>query len=413
MDNHPIPQDITGFEFKLIGDMTIKQFAYVAAGVVIGLIVYLFPILAIIKIPLALCIIGAGAAIAFLPVGGRPMDLMFINFFKAVFSPTQYIYQKAGGQIFTEDPSNPSGNKTSGLAEKQLRDFLSFLPKGKNKLDQKESVFFQSLNQYGVSSSAQVAPQISPSFVADHAFANKTQDQAQAVTQATQAPMPATADKAKTEEETISNQALLKSAALLEKELQTAKAKEAAASQVDSKAYLDAHQKVLELQDNLSNMLLEKQQLEAKLIDLQKKIATQNTPVFNASMATAAPAAETKFVRSVPQTMQKSVGLPIASEFPNVITGIVKDPRGNPLSNILVEVKDEQGNAVRAFKTNALGQFASATPLSNGSFTIEFEDPREQNKFDKVAFKAGGEVILPIEVISVDTREELRRSLFN
>ena len=72
--------------------------------------------------------------------------------------------------------------------------------------------------------------------------------------------------------------------------------------------------------------------------------------------------------------------------FPNVITGIVKDPRGNPLANILVEVKDEQGNAVRAFKTNALGQFASATPLSNGSFTIEFDDPREQNKFDTVTF---------------------------
>jgi hypothetical protein len=111
--------------------------------------------------------------------------------------------------------------------------------------------------------------------------------------------------------------------------------------------------------------------------------------------------------------MQKSAGMPITPEFPNVLTGIVKDPRGNPLPNILVEVKDEQGNAVRAFKTNALGQFASATPLSNGSFTIEFEDAREQNKFDTVAFKAGGEIILPIEVISVDTREELRRSLFN
>ena len=111
--------------------------------------------------------------------------------------------------------------------------------------------------------------------------------------------------------------------------------------------------------------------------------------------------------------MQKGVGLPITPEFPNIITGIVKDPRGNPLPNILVEVKDSQGNAVRAFKTNALGQFASATALANGDYTIEFEDAREQNKFDTTTFKAGGEIILPIEVISVDTREELRRSLFN
>ena len=83
------------------------------------------------------------------------------------------------------------------------------------------------------------------------------------------------------------------------------------------------------------------------------------------------------------------------------------------MPNILVEVKDKEGNAVRAFKTNPLGQFASATPLINGDYVIEFEDPRAQNKFEAVTFKASGEIILPIEIISVDTREELRRSLFN
>jgi hypothetical protein len=71
MDNHPIPQDITGFEFKLIGDMTIKQFAYLAAGVVIAFVCYIFPLFTIIKIPLALCSAGVGAALAFLPLGGR------------------------------------------------------------------------------------------------------------------------------------------------------------------------------------------------------------------------------------------------------------------------------------------------------------------------------------------------------
>jgi hypothetical protein len=337
------------------------------------------------------------------------MDLMIINFFKAVFSPTQYVYQKAGGQIFEEDEASlaPKG-KLFDLSQKQLRDFLSFLPKGKNKMGKRESVFFQSVGQPRVS---QVAQSNTPSFVADHAFATQ-----EAVPAAAQAVPPVQASLPKAESQAVSgDQALQQTAALLEKELKEAKAKEASESQVNSKEYLDAHQKVLELQNNLSNMLLEKQQLEAKLVDLQKKLTNQTGPVFSPSLAAATPTApaETKFVRSVPQSMQKSVGLPITPEFPNVLTGIVKDPRGNPLSNILVEVKDEQGNAVRAFKTNALGQFASATPLSNGSFTIEFEDPREQNKFDKTAFKAGGEIILPIEVISVDTREELRSSLFN
>jgi len=405
MDNHPIPQDITGFEFKLIGDMTIKQFAYMCGGVVIAFVFYALPFWAIIKIPLALCSIGIGAAMAFLPMGGRSMDLMVKNFFKAVFSPTQYVYQKDGGQIFTEKPVRLASNSSIfDLSQKQLKDFLNLMPKSKNKLDQKESVFFQSLNQYAADKPAQ--PTV-PSFVAEHAFVSQA---------AAPQPMPQPNQAAQPKvdaSQIAANDALKQTAALLEKQLQEAKAKEAEQAKVDPKAYLAAHQKVLEMQNSLSSMSLEKQQLEAKLVDLQKRLTDQGKPVFSASMAAPATPTETKFVRSVPQTMQKSVGLPITPEFPNVITGIVKDPRGNPLPNILVEVKDEQGNATRAFKTNALGQFASATPLSNGSFTIEFEDPREQNKFDKVAFKADGNIILPIEVISVDIREELRRSLFN
>ena len=84
MENHPIPQDITGFEFKLIGDMTIKQFAYMAGGVVLAFAIYALPFFAIIKIPIALCTVGIGAALAFLPLAGRPMDLMIKNFFRFI-----------------------------------------------------------------------------------------------------------------------------------------------------------------------------------------------------------------------------------------------------------------------------------------------------------------------------------------
>ena len=98
---------------------------------------------------------------------------------------------------------------------------------------------------------------------------------------------------------------------------------------------------------------------------------------------------------------------------PNLLTGIVKDPRGNPLSNILIEVKDKEGNPVRAFKTNEVGRFASATPLMNGSYTIEFEDPKGQNKFEKGIVNVTGQIIQPLVAMSIDTREELRRSLFS
>ena len=405
MDNHPIPQDITGFEFKLIGNMTLKQFAYVAGGAIIGLVFYALPIFTFIKIPIALIFVAIGVIFAFIPFQGRPFDVMIKNFFKAAFNPTQYVYQKMGAQFLADNSlAVTPGIKKQSLGEtsqKQFKDFLNSLPVGKNKLDKKETVFFESLNQYVATNPLQQAP----TAVAPHAFATSPvkQNSASTIT-------PPQALKPTKEEP---SEELQKTAALLERELEAAKAKEAAGNQTNPEEYLKAHQKVLELQNNLNDLTFQKQELESKLISLQQKMETQGKPIYAPSVARPEALKETKFVRSIPQNMQKSAGLPTAPEFPNVIIGIIKDPRGNPLANILVEVKDLQGNAVRAFKTNALGQFASATPLVNGEYSIGFEDPRGQNKFDTVAFKAAGEIILPIEIISVDSREELRRSLFN
>lgn len=377
MENHPIPQDITGFEFKLIGNMTLKQFTYVAVGIIIAWIFFILPLITLIKIPFVIVFGGLGIAFAFVPIEGRPMDVMIKNFFRAALSPTQYAYQKLGREDVDAGYKDMTNNK--------------------NKLDKKETIFFESLNEYGANKPVQTVPGNLPS----HAFANTTP-------QSTPPPSkpPLIADES-------SQENLQKSADLLERELEEARAKESEQSKAGSKEYQDAHRKVLELQQNLNDLLLQKQQLESKLISLQEKMQTENKTFYSPSLAQPDQLKETKFVRSLPPSMQKKAGLPTAPEFPNVITGIVKDPRGNPLPNILVEVKDTQGNAVRAFKTNALGQFASATPLVNGEYSIDFEDPRAQNKFDSVAFKATGEIILPIEIISVDQREELRRSLFN
>ena len=140
-------------------------------------------------------------------------------------------------------------------------------------------------------------------------------------------------------------------------------------------------------------------------------MAQNQKPIFSPSAAVPEKTLNVRTISTVAQG--KTAGLPIAPEFPNMVVGIIKDPRGNPLGNVLVEVKDIDGNPVRAFKTNPLGQFQASTPLSNGVYTIDFEDPKGMNKFDSVKFEAKGDIILPIEVISIDTREELRKSLFN
>jgi hypothetical protein len=103
----------------------------------------------------------------------------------------------------------------------------------------------------------------------------------------------------------------------------------------------------------------------------------------------------------------------LAPDEPNIVSGVVKDPRGNVLPNILVEIKDKADNPVRAFKTNALGNFASATALAPGTYTITLEDPRKQQTFDEIKITAANQIILPIEIISYDKREQLRKELFS
>lgn len=320
MENHPIPQDITGFQFKLIGSMTIRQFVYLAAGVVVAFFIFfILPIPFLIKLPLSIIFLIIGASFAFVPISGRPMDTMVSNFFKALFAQTQYIYQKTGGDLSTQH------SQTSDV-------------------------------------SLQAPPSPMPANLAPP-------------------PPPITNEF---------EASIVQTAPVL--------------VQTVSTPISPVENSVIAGQSELQKLLLEtqrqKEALEKELLALRSKPESQNGK-------------KTQNVRKVPQGLEKTAGVLSIPQEPNLITGIIKDPRGNLLQNILVEVKDSEDNPVRAFKTNELGQFASATPLNNGKYVLTFEDSKGEHKFDAVEIEVVGSAVVPLEIISVDPREELRRELFN
>lgn len=368
MDNHPIPQDITGFQFKLIGEMTIKQFAYLASGVVLGFLVYLLPISFFITLPFAIFSSLFGIGLAFFPVFGRPMDVMILQFIKALLKPTQFVYQKTGKPLFLPTPIiHAQKNIPVKQGEVQTKFVTQSAIRPKNKLDNKENTFFEKVKIISV--------------------------------------RPVNEQKKEPEEK--KEEALGQQAVSLEKELEITKKDEASLPQ-QSLSQTVTHQKVLELERQLKEVLGQKDKLREELLSLQKTLDSQRQKTLTPSVASLPNQPEPK-----PQAQNvKQVPLPFAPQVPNLVGGILKDSRGNPLPNMLVEVKDQEGNPVRAFKTNGLGQFISSTPLLNGTYTIAFEDPKAQHRFDAIQFSAKGEIILPIEVTSVDQREELRRDLF-
>jgi len=111
MDQHAFPRQITSFEFKLIGFMTLKQFLYLAIFFPLAYLVYSIVPVPIVNILLAVIVGGAGLAFAFIPIQDRPLEVWLRNLIKRINSPTQYMYHKKNNPVgilsnlyFVSDP---------------------------------------------------------------------------------------------------------------------------------------------------------------------------------------------------------------------------------------------------------------------------------------------------------------------
>src|SRR4030043_781995 len=94
MEQHPVPQHISSFEFKLFGNLTIRQFVTMAIPMSIAGIIYFSTIPPIIRLPLSLLIALFGIFISLVPLGGRPFHQWVIAFVKSILSPTQRVWVK-------------------------------------------------------------------------------------------------------------------------------------------------------------------------------------------------------------------------------------------------------------------------------------------------------------------------------
>lgn len=105
IQQHPLPQDITSYRFRLIGDMTIKQFASLGICIVLAIIVYSIPLPFFFKYPIVFAFLVLGIGMAFIPVQGRSLDVWIVAFIKSIYSPTQYTWKRT--------PVSTSGNETA------------------------------------------------------------------------------------------------------------------------------------------------------------------------------------------------------------------------------------------------------------------------------------------------------------
>lgn len=424
MEQHPVPQNVTTFQFRLIGDMTIKQFGYLCGGSILAFIAYKLPLPFIITWPAAFAFAFLGVGFAFIPVEERPMDVWVFSFFKSVYTPTQFIWIKEAqksatakpvaaqtvtpppvattksvpapattkavlSDIFQPPPAKPIPSPEARLTVKpnhhwSIVDWLADLwnPKG--------SVHMTTVLQQQPSLASRVTGtkpiQTAPATPVQHAPAPVSHTE------------PAVHQKMESLEASV-------------KELQ---------EQLKIKNVTT--ERVLELQQQLTDVLKQKTSMEDELVGLKRQMLSRDSQKSTTSsplsgdIPPAAPSAPSTVRVINTQDAATKVGLPRLTNVANVITGLAKDDAGNQLPGILVTVTNGEGIPVRALKTNKLGQFAASTPLGSGTYFVEIEDPRGRFTFSRVQITLNGSVVPALEIIAKSqkqlTREILTQEIF-
>lgn len=349
MESHPIPQNVTSFQFKLVGDMTLKQFLYLATGVGSAYLLFVFFAHSYPFITWPLIIISAlsGVSFAFLPVGYRPLDRWLAAFLKAIYSPTKRVWRK-NNKSFKEDP----------LFSSRLVMYLSGITQ--NNPESRDS---------GVSDKSGALSLSEPLLPIESPILSET-------------PLPTQEELGKTVD--LARQAQNLQMKIIQTERTLSQIKQAAQNPTPIPVdYGEQVNKVLTDLQNLVNQASNiKQQIQSVTEPEQSKTELSTAPI--------PPKEKIKIVIPI-KPRQTTVALTI---FPNVINGIIKDKENNYLEGVVAVIYDKEGLPVRALKTNKLGQFTGSTPLPNGTYTLELE--KEAFTFDVLQIELTGGVLPPL-----------------
>lgn len=348
---HPIPQNVTSFQFKLIGDMTLKQFGYLAGGAAFAYIVFVlfahdYPVIAF---PISIISALLGVAFAFLPIQSRPMDHWLGAFLKAVYSPTKRVWQK-NGKSFREDPlfSSRLVMYLAGAAPTISAPMPASIPTPAAQIVQPATP------------PAQLLPQSLP-------------------------PKPYPTEEKLVKTVDLARQAQQLQMKIIQSERTLAQIKEQ--SKQPLPIPVDYSQQVNKVLADLQNLVDQASTIKQQLQVVQEQEGQPGMPI-----PLPIPKERIKVVIPV-KPKQTQVAL---TSFPNVINGIVKDKLNNYLAGVVEVIYDKEGLPVRALKTNKLGQFTGSTPLPNGTYTLELE--KENYNFDVLQIELTGQVLPPLVI---------------
>ena len=347
MQQHAVPQAITTYKFRLVGDMTLKQFLELASGLLLAWLIFSSQLNFLFKWTLGPLVGLLGFALAFVPVEDRPLDQWLLNFGKAIFGPTQFIYklEPKNLEVFSVNRPLPPEPMAKINQPQELEKYLQTLPHAISPFDVAEDKYLEYIhNLFGALGLAQ------PRKLSDDR------------------PRPATPFKTnvrgvRVRQLLTPQMCLLPHATIFEAPVEA----KVAAMPAFAKA-------------TAGKPAVSVKQQPVTLPPAPIKPPTKPQPV----VTTTAPVFATGII------------LPHPPDKPNLIGGVTLDKAGKILANVIIEILDKTNIPVRALKSNKLGQFFIATPLSDGIYQIQAE--QEDQKFAIIKLEAKGEVIPPLKI---------------
>lgn len=422
MEQHSIPRNITGFQFKLIGDMTLRQFGYLACGAVLGYGLFkLLPLPSIFNIGIGGFVAFLGFAFAFLPFQDRSIDQWILAFIKSVYAPTQYVYRKNNlpPAILTQTTAHALNKMVPGEHIKHYADSKRMLETYLSKLPKKTTDFFDQNEKIALSQTLSLFAQNTQSPMIPVAVDQTYQPAKPApTTQVTPIILEAKrprlvpppvhptlkeSEKKQEAEKSGQNNQVKQLSDELDKLRQQLK-EENKTQTIDP----GLEKRFLELEQKLTGVLTEREKLTAELVKLKQQQTLIRNTVIPQVVTEPQPAQPRVTIISNQQAANVGFNPPTLA---NLITGIVNDQNNMSLANILITVKDMRGTPLRALKTNKLGQFYASTPLANGTYVLEVEDPQKRYAFDLIELKLTGTVIQPINIVAKKQRDPIREKL--
>lgn len=356
IQQHPLPQDISSYRFRLIGDMTIKQFASLAISIIVAIFVYGSPLPFFFKYPLAFMFVVLGIGMAFVPLQGRTLDVWIIAFLKSIYAPTLFSWKRTPVEDLNPDTIAP--------AEDSLQTSAPAVSNAEIEINK------------GISTTTTPASTSQPSQAVEVVTPVQTEPSSTITPPSNTASVTQATTSETTEVTSIT--------ATIAPPTTTTTVIPESSSTAPTEAVQPS--------------------------TTQTTVSTETTPTTPTAVAVSSPISEPKITTpaaetpAIPKTTQETqpvqaatanLPIPFTPTTPNTLVGLTISKDNHIIDGVLVEIK-KNGLTTRATKSNKLGQFMFARPLENGVFQILAE--KDGFTFTTYSLELTGEIIRPLKI---------------